>query len=78
MYWKVSLKGETMKPSSKVKGPSTRSKRRLPVLIMTYRAVVARCWLTITALRAVSARLRMFPGVPNGLQDRQYEAGAQP
>src|SRR5258708_5652661 len=66
MYWKASVNGLTMKESSYVKGPLTRSKRMLPVLTITIRAMVDREALMTVAPRAVETRLKMFPEDSNG------------
>jgi hypothetical protein len=69
MNWKASVKGLTIKLSSYVNGPFTRSKRIDPVLTMMYLGMVDRDALTTVAPRAVETRLKMFPVDSKGAQD---------
>lgn len=61
-----------------VNGPSTKSKRILPVLIMISRGVSALDELITVVDKAVASSGNMFPSAPKGLHDWQYVAGAQP
>lgn len=75
----VTIRGEVSKciqrirqeSAYKVKGPLTRSKRTLPVLMMIKRGTSARDSLTTVAAKAVCNRPKILPSAPKGLQDWQ-------
>lgn len=54
-----------------VKGPLTRSKRTLPLLMKINRGIVDLAGLITVAAKAVSSSPRIFPSLPKGLQYRQ-------
>lgn len=68
MYWKASSKGLTMKESSKVNGPWTKSKRIDPVLMMIKRGFVDLAGFMTVAARALLSKLKILPELMNGAQ----------